>query len=75
MRCCWWGGQREPWQGVHTTGDGVVIDGLPLRGAWDLVTSLERFLFDDTLSELERGRIAQFNRRELSWANLEYCDV
>jgi UDP-N-acetylglucosamine diphosphorylase/glucosamine-1-phosphate N-acetyltransferase len=45
----------EAWQGTHTSGDGVVIEGLPLRGAWDLVTALERFLFDDTLSELERG--------------------
>ena len=45
----------EAWQGAHSTGDGVVIEGLPLRGAWDLVTALERYLFDDTLSALDRG--------------------
>ena len=45
----------ETWQGTHSTGDGVVVDGLLLRGAWDLVTALERFLFDDTLSALDGG--------------------
>jgi UDP-N-acetylglucosamine diphosphorylase/glucosamine-1-phosphate N-acetyltransferase len=45
----------ETWQGIHHSGDGVVVEGLPLRGAWDLVTALERFLFDDTLAELERA--------------------
>jgi UDP-N-acetylglucosamine diphosphorylase/glucosamine-1-phosphate N-acetyltransferase len=45
----------ETWQGTHSTGDGVVVDGLPLRGAWDLITALERFLFDDTLSALDGG--------------------
>ena len=45
----------EAWQGVHTSGDGVVVDGLVLRGAWDLVTALERYLFDDTLTALEQG--------------------
>lgn len=45
----------EAWQGAHDTGDGVVIDGLAMQGAWDLVTALERFLFNDTLADLERG--------------------
>jgi UDP-N-acetylglucosamine diphosphorylase/glucosamine-1-phosphate N-acetyltransferase len=45
----------ETWMGPHDTGDGVVVDGMVLRGAWDLVTALERFLFDDTLAELEHG--------------------
>jgi UDP-N-acetylglucosamine diphosphorylase/glucosamine-1-phosphate N-acetyltransferase len=47
--------QGEPWRGPHTHGDGLVIDGMPLRGAWDLLTVLEQYLFPDTLAELERG--------------------
>lgn len=42
----------EKWTGPHDEGDGVVIDGLALRGAFDLVTALERFLFSDTLAAL-----------------------
>lgn len=45
----------ESWQGPHNSGDGMVIDGLALGGAWDLVTALEKFLFADTLADLERG--------------------
>jgi len=36
----------ERWQGPHDRGDGVVVDGLPLAGAWDLVTALEQQLFE-----------------------------
>lgn len=45
----------ETWSGPHDSGDGMVIDGLPMQGAWDLVTALEKFLFSDTLADLERG--------------------
>lgn len=45
----------ERWQGPHDRGDGVVVDGLPLAGAWDLVTALEQLLFGDTLADLDRG--------------------
>lgn len=45
----------ETWKGPHDRGDGLVIDGIVLRGAWDLLTVLEQYLFPDTLAELERG--------------------
>ena len=35
------------WQGPDQAGDAVEIDGLPLRGSFDLVTALERFLGED----------------------------
>ncbi len=44
-------GQR--WEGPFTHGDGVVIEGRPLVGAFDLITALEQFLFTDTLAALE----------------------
>ena len=37
----------ERWNGPHEEGDAVEIDGLPLRGSFDLVTALERFLAED----------------------------
>lgn len=37
----------ERWTGPHETGDAVEIEGLPLRGAFDLVTALEQFLGED----------------------------
>jgi UDP-N-acetylglucosamine diphosphorylase/glucosamine-1-phosphate N-acetyltransferase len=45
----------ESWSGRHNDGDGLVIEGLKLRGAFDLVTALEQFLFADTLVGLEAG--------------------
>lgn len=45
----------EPWRGRHDTGDGLVIDGIAMRGAWDLLAVLEQYLFPDTLAELEHG--------------------
>ena len=45
----------ERWSGPHDTGDGLVIDGIALRGAWDLLAVLEQYLFPDTLAELEQG--------------------
>lgn len=45
----------ESWRGPHDDGDGLVIEGLPLRGAFDLVTALEQFLFADTIVGLEGG--------------------
>ncbi len=37
----------ERWDGPHERGDALDIDGLPLRGSFDLVTALERFLGED----------------------------
>jgi UDP-N-acetylglucosamine diphosphorylase/glucosamine-1-phosphate N-acetyltransferase len=37
----------EEWTGPHEQGDAVEVDGFPLRGAYDLVTALERFLGQD----------------------------
>lgn len=34
----------ERWEGPHQQGPAAPIDGLALRGAWDLVTALETFL-------------------------------
>lgn len=45
----------ESWTGRHDAGDGLVIDGIAMRGAWDLLTVLEQYLFPDTLAELEHG--------------------
>lgn len=45
----------ERWRGPHDDGDGLVVEGLPLAGGWDLVTALEQFLFADTLIALEEG--------------------
>ncbi len=43
----------EPWIGPFTDGDGVVVEGRPLRGAWDLIGALEQLLFTDTLAALD----------------------
>lgn len=40
----------QAWDGPFTAGDGLVVEGRSMRGAWDLVTALEQFLFADTLS-------------------------
>lgn len=45
----------ERWKGPNDDGDGVVVEGVPLRGAFDLITVLEDFLFQDTLAGLEGG--------------------
>jgi len=37
----------ERWDGPHERGETLDIDGLPLRGSFDLVTALERFLGED----------------------------
>ena len=46
-------GQR--WEGPFTQGDGVVVEGRSLAGAYDLVTALEQLLFTDTLAALDGG--------------------
>jgi UDP-N-acetylglucosamine diphosphorylase/glucosamine-1-phosphate N-acetyltransferase len=46
-------GQR--WEGPFNQGDGVVIEGRVLSGAFDLITALEQFLFTDTVAALEQG--------------------
>jgi UDP-N-acetylglucosamine diphosphorylase/glucosamine-1-phosphate N-acetyltransferase len=43
----------QHWTGPFTGGDGVVVEGRALRGAWDLITALEQFLFSDTLGALD----------------------
>lgn len=45
----------EAWKGPFAGGNGIVIEGRALRGASDLVTALEQFLFTDTLAALEGG--------------------
>lgn len=44
-------GQR--WEGPFSQGDGIVIEGRPLGGTFDLVTALEQLLFSDTVGALE----------------------
>ncbi|MBL0179180.1 MAG: hypothetical protein IPP98_08665 [Gemmatimonadetes bacterium] len=43
----------EPWSGPHNDGDGIVIEGMALRGAFDLITALEQLLFNDLLGSLD----------------------
>ncbi|MEI2718998.1 MAG: hypothetical protein V9E87_02465 [Gemmatimonadales bacterium] len=43
----------ESWTGPHNDGDGIVIEGLVLRGAFDLITALEQQLFTDLLGSLD----------------------
>ena len=43
----------QSWSGPFTAGDGLVVEGRLLRGAWDLVSALEQFLFGDTLALLD----------------------
>lgn len=45
----------ERWGGPHDDGDGMVVEGLPLQGAFDLVTALDEFLFADAIIGLESG--------------------
>lgn len=47
------GGQR--WEGPFSDGDGVVVEGRPLSGAFDLIAALEVLLFTDTLAALDGG--------------------
>jgi len=49
----------QKWTGPFAGGDGVVVEGRLLHGAWDLIGALEQFLFADTLAALEDsgGRI------------------
>jgi len=37
----------ERWEGPHERGEACAVAGLPLRGAFDLITALERFLAED----------------------------
>jgi UDP-N-acetylglucosamine diphosphorylase/glucosamine-1-phosphate N-acetyltransferase len=39
----------ERWTGAHDRGEAMEVDGLLLRGSFDLVTALERFLGEDCL--------------------------
>ena len=43
-------GQR--WEGPFTQGDGIVVEGRLLTGAFDLISALEQFLFGDTVAAL-----------------------
>ncbi len=45
----------ESWDGRHDDGDGLVVEGLRLKGSWSLLEALEHFLFNDTLMALEAG--------------------
>ena len=43
----------ERWNGPHDDGDGIVVEGIALRGAFDLITALEQQLFTDLLADLD----------------------
>ncbi|MES2123774.1 MAG: hypothetical protein V4503_03705 [Gemmatimonadota bacterium] len=43
----------QSWEGPFSEGNGLVVDGMRLSGAHDLVTALETFLFGDTLELLD----------------------
>ncbi|MEP6591040.1 MAG: hypothetical protein ABJC19_07640 [Gemmatimonadota bacterium] len=43
----------QAWTGPFTDGNGLVVEGMRLAGAYDLVTALETFLFGDTLELLD----------------------
>lgn len=45
----------QQWEGPFTAGDGLVVEGRVLRGAYDLVTALEQFLFADTLGLIDES--------------------
>ncbi len=45
----------ERWSGPFEQGDGLVVEGRVLRGAFDLITALEQLLFADTLVALDDG--------------------
>ncbi|HEV8149783.1 MAG TPA: putative sugar nucleotidyl transferase [Gemmatimonadales bacterium] len=47
--------EGETWQEQHDRGPELAIDGLPLRGAWDLVTALEHLLAADCTDALASG--------------------
>jgi UDP-N-acetylglucosamine diphosphorylase/glucosamine-1-phosphate N-acetyltransferase len=47
MTVGWVLGAGEAWEGRHEQGDAIEIDGLPLRGAFDLITALEVLLPHD----------------------------
>lgn len=49
-------GQR--WEGPFERGDGLVVEGRPLAGAFDLVTVLEQMLFADALESLSETTTA-----------------
>ncbi len=51
----WWLGAGESWQGPHGQGPAQEVPGLPLRGAFDLLAALERFLPDDCNELLASG--------------------
>jgi UDP-N-acetylglucosamine diphosphorylase/glucosamine-1-phosphate N-acetyltransferase len=53
--------EGERWNGPHEDGAALEIDGLPLRGAFDLVTALERLLGADCadLQAAPRGGIPE----------------
>ncbi len=43
----------ERWTGPHNEGDGMVVEGIVLRGAFDLIAALEQQLFTDLLADLD----------------------
>ena len=45
----------QKWEGPFANGDGVVVEGRPLTGAFDLIAALEQLLFTDTLAALDGG--------------------
>jgi UDP-N-acetylglucosamine diphosphorylase / glucose-1-phosphate thymidylyltransferase / UDP-N-acetylgalactosamine diphosphorylase / glucosamine-1-phosphate N-acetyltransferase / galactosamine-1-phosphate N-acetyltransferase len=43
----------QKWEGPFNQGDGVVVEGRVLTGAFDLITALEQMLFADTVAALD----------------------
>lgn len=48
--------EGERWEGAHERGEGTEIDGVPLRGAYDLLTALEQLLPADCADFLAAPR-------------------
>ena len=57
----WIVAEGERWTGPHEDGSGLEVEGLPLRGAFDLVTALERLLAADCadLQAAPRGGVPE----------------
>jgi UDP-N-acetylglucosamine diphosphorylase/glucosamine-1-phosphate N-acetyltransferase len=51
----WWVAEGDRWEGPSDAGDAVELDGIALRGAFDLITALEHLLAADCADFLTEG--------------------
>jgi UDP-N-acetylglucosamine diphosphorylase/glucosamine-1-phosphate N-acetyltransferase len=51
----WFVAEGEQWERPDTEGDALPVEGVPLAGAWDLITALERLLPADCADALAAG--------------------